>query len=88
MNDAKPNILEAALSVTQGDRATDYGHPIENWGRTVDIFNAMTGHNLTPAEGVKFAIAMKLARLYKTPTHIDSMVDLAGYAWVLSEVAQ
>lgn len=80
------NILEDALAAVTGPRAEAYGPPIDNWARTVAIFNAMTGQSLTPEQGVKFAIAMKLARLYQTPNHMDSWVDLAGYAWVGSEV--
>jgi len=81
-----PNLLEEALEITQGDRQADYGSPFENWLRTSEIFNAMTGLGLTPVQCVDMAIAMKLARLFKTPNHRDSMKDLAGYAWVRSEV--
>lgn len=81
------NILEEALQLTHGPRAEVYGPPEENWKATVDIFNAMTGSNLIPEEGVLFALAMKLARLRRSPDHRDSMVDLAGYAWVLAQVA-
>ena len=80
------NILEDALAAVTGPRAEAYGPPEWNWQRTVDIYFAMTGHKLTAAEGVQFAIAMKLARLYQTPNHRDSIVDLAGYSWVLASV--
>ena len=82
------SILHTAIELTQGERAKAYGDAAENWQTTVDIFNAMTGMELTPAEGVKFAIAMKLARLKSSPEHLDSVVDLAGYAWVYSQVAK
>ena len=81
------NILADALACTQGDRQAAYGSPAENWGRTAKIAQAITGLDcLTPEVCVKVAIAMKHARLIQTPGHRDSMVDLAGYAWVLSEV--
>ena len=81
------NILADALACTQGDRQAAYGSPAENWGRTAKIAQAITGLDcLTPEVCVKVAIAMKQARLIQTPGHRDSMVDLAGYAWVLSEV--
>lgn len=83
----KSNILSDALVCTQGDRQAAYGSPAENWGRTAKIAQAITGLDcLTPEVCVKVAIAMKQARLIQTPGHRDSMVDLAGYAWVLSEV--
>jgi hypothetical protein len=81
------NILADAMACTQGDRQVAYGSPAENWGRTAKIAQAITGLDcLTPEICVKVAIAMKQARLIQTPGHRDSMVDLAGYAWVLSEV--
>ena len=83
----RANILADAMACTQGDRQAAYGSPAENWGRTAKIAQAITGLDcLTPEVCVKVAIAMKQARLIQTPGHRDSMVDLAGYAWVLSEV--
>lgn len=82
----KKSILHEAIDITQGARAKAYGDAAENWQTTVDIFNAMTGYELTPAEGVKFAFAMKFARLKNSPDHHDSVVDLAGYSWVYSQV--
>lgn len=80
------NILLDAFHATQGPRRQAYGTPAKNFEDTARIFNAITGRDLTPSECVRFMIAAKLARLIKTPDHWDSMVDLAGYAWVLSEV--
>jgi hypothetical protein len=81
------NILQDALKFTQGDRQSAYGSPYSNWKHTSDIAVAITGLGaLTPEVCVKVAIAMKLARLLSSANHRDSMIDLAGYAWVLSEV--
>lgn len=83
----KSNILTDALACTQGDRQSAYGSPEVNWNRTAKIAQAITGLDcLTPEVCVKVAMAMKQARLIQSPSHRDSMVDLAGYAWVLSEV--
>ena len=83
----KQNILADALACTQGDRQAAYGSPEVNWNRTAKIAQAITGLDcLTPEVCVKVAMAMKHARMIQTPDHRDSMVDLAGYAWVLSEV--
>lgn len=86
--DDRPNILRDALTITGGDRQVAYGSPAENWGRTAEIASAILGKPITPAECVQVAFAMKLARLRQTPDHRDSFVDLAGYAWVWSEVAK
>lgn len=82
------NILQTALDLTQGDRAAAYGTPKDNWGRTAEIATAMLGKPISAQECVLVAMAMKHARLRQTPNHMDSIIDLAGYAWVLSEVVQ
>lgn len=83
------NILRDALEITGGDRQAAYGSPKDNWTRTARIAQAITGLAcLTPEVCVKVAMAMKQARLIQTPNHRDSMVDLAGYSWVLSEVVE
>ena len=83
------NILCDALEITGGDRQAAYGSPKDNWSRTAKIAQAITGLDcLTPEVCVKVAMAMKQARLIQTPNHRDSMVDLAGYSWVLSEVVK
>lgn len=80
------NILQIAESLVTGDRAAAYGHPRVNWERTAKIASATLGIELTPAQCVLFAISMKLARLQNTPDHRDSIVDIAGYAYVLDRV--
>lgn len=80
------SILLRAEEIVNGDRAKDYGDPFENWSTTVSIFKSMTGVDLTPAQGVQFAMAMKLARLRNSPEHKDTILDLAGYAWVYDQV--
>lgn len=82
-----PSILQDAIAAVTGPRQLEYGHPRTNWGRTAEIASTLLGHEMSPADCVKVAIAMKLARLRQTPNHRDSLVDLAGYAWVLSEVS-
>lgn len=78
------SILQEAQRLVYGDRGEDYGPPDENFARTVDIFRAMTGHDLTPHEGVLFMVAVKLARIATCPRKRDNYVDGAGYidcAW-------
>lgn len=80
------NVLEEALAAVTGPRAAAYGDPKENWARTAEIASALTGMAITPEECVLIMLAVKLARLRTTPDHRDSIVDLAGYAWVLENV--
>lgn len=82
----KPSILTDALAATSGPRQEAYGRPQDNWARTAEIASAMLGRQISPSECCKVALAMKFARLRQTPDHRDSIVDIAGYAWVLSEL--
>lgn len=43
---------------------------------------------ITPAQVALCLIDMKLARLAHAPGHLDSMIDIAGYAAVLREVSR
>ena len=52
----------------------------------VERFNARrNAPNLTTTQGYHFMIDLKLARLERNPTDIDSIIDLIGYTALLSE---
>jgi hypothetical protein len=82
------NILLEANALVNGTRAKQYGDPATNWINTAEIASALLGKKIEPEEAVLFAIAMKLARLRQDPAHHDSVVDLAGYAWVFDKVVK
>jgi hypothetical protein len=46
----------------------------------------LLGVAVTPAQVALCLIDLKLARLTRDPSHLDSVVDVAGYAAILSEV--
>lgn len=82
-----------AFSLVHGDRGACYDHPMIDYSRTCDLFRAMTGHELEPAEGVLFMMAVKLSRVAAAlesdlPAEMwrDSRVDLAGYAECLDGI--
>ena len=82
-------ILEAYRLIT-GDRNNSYGHPLDDYQRTVNIFHAMTGIEMTAEQGVLFMTAMKLSRLCHNleqgVVHQDSLIDAAGYLGCLSMI--
>jgi hypothetical protein len=80
-------LLQEAATLTAGDRNKEYGPPVENMQHIADIFNAITGHQLTARDVPLFHVATKLARLYHNPTHRDSHVDCAAYAAIAYECA-
>ena len=73
------STLQEAHRLVYGDRGEDYGHPSDDYGRTVAIFNAWTGHNLSTLDGVRFMHAVKLSRQIESPTKRDHYVDASGY---------
>lgn len=85
-------VIEKAQAAVDGPRQKDYGHPIENHGCTGQMFDlwqdrfldANDFHGNPKLEAAittcAFNIIQKLSRLGQTPHHIDSLVDIVGYA--------
>jgi len=61
-------------------RGSDYGPPTVDFTRAQEMIAVI---NNCPDPVVRHAlsvIAVKIARLIQTPDHLDSLVDIAGYA--------
>ncbi len=93
---SKKDILTIALNAV-ADRGLNYGKPEDNFERIARLWNAHlinAGIVRDPAEALLDAgdVAMmcallKIARLEHQPDHLDSWVDLAGYAACGGEIA-
>lgn len=83
--------LEMAVTAVKQRHAT-YGSPKPNFDRITGLWNAYK----TPGMDVMFTAAdvaimmalVKVARLMETPDHVDSWVDIAGYAGCGAEVSE
>jgi len=86
------DILKEADRIVHGPRNSDYGHPIDDYSRVVEIFRMLSGVGLHPEDGALFMVAVKLARLrhnYEAGIiHRDSLVDAAGYLWVFAQIVE
>ena len=51
-------------------------------------WSLVLGMEVTPAQVALCLIDLKLARLVRDPSHLDSIVDVAGYAACLREVTR
>jgi hypothetical protein len=80
-------ILDEAKYLTEGDRNDAYGDPVENQQQIADIFNAVTGHNISARDVAIMHQATKMARRYKNPLHRDSYVDGPAYTGIEYECA-
>ena len=70
------------------DRAATYDKPEgeRSMGQTVAAFNAVTGRNLTEAEGWLLLDLLKLTRLFARPGyHADSAEDHVAYGALMAE---
>jgi len=78
------SILAEADAVAGEDRSRYYGSPLTNHARIATLWNVQLGPKLKqpiePAEVALMMVGLKLARLVNSPSHRDSVVDIAGYA--------
>jgi hypothetical protein len=80
-------LLKHAAGVIENRRAT-YGEPRESMEAIARRWSLTLGAPVTAAQVVLCLIDLKLARLARDPKHLDSAVDVAGYAAMLPEVAR
>jgi hypothetical protein len=85
-SDWESTSLEAHRLVF-GPRNATYDHPSIDYGRTAELFSALTGVELSTREAICFMVCVKLSRISAAMQHEfpadmvrDSIVDLAGYA--------
>ena len=89
----RKEVLEGAMSAVCGDRDHNYGGPENSFQAISSMWNVY----LTKTTGVKVTIGptdvaammalLKIVRIATTPDHMDSWVDLAGYAACGGEIS-
>ena len=82
-----PELLERAAGHMR-DRAATYDKPEgeRSMGKTVAAFNAVTGRDLSEAEGWLLLDILKQVRLFQRPGyHADSAEDHIAYAALMAE---
>lgn len=80
-------LLDRASSLLR-QRGQQYDQPQgeRSMGRTVAAFNAVTGHNLTEAQGWLLMALLKMVRdNQRTAPHQDSCEDLVAYSALYGE---
>jgi Domain of unknown function (DUF6378) len=85
-------LLLKAHELTHGQRRDEYSHPYDDYVRVVDIFEAISGIELSPEQGALFMLSVKLSRINFNNTHgrlhLDSVVDAAGYLWCYASICE
>ncbi len=80
------SMLEKADALINGDRQRDYGDKLQNFSQIAMLWQGSIAHKLLanakiiPEDVALMMIQVKIARLAKSPTHADSILDIAGYA--------
>jgi Domain of unknown function (DUF6378) len=78
-------VLQQAAGVVE-HRERVYGPPAESFAAVAARWSLVLGVPVTAAQVALCLIDLKLARLTRDPAHLDSIVDVAGYAACLREV--
>lgn len=83
------DILESAIEhMRNRAQARDQPEGERSMSRTVNAFNAITGHTLSERDGWMFMVILKAARACNTPTGIgDDYEDGAAYFGLAGEAA-
>ena len=90
---AGAEILLQAHELITRDRQNTYSHPLDDYSRTVSIYNALKGEDMMTAEdGVLFMVCVKLSRLmHELDNNLelpDNTVDAIGYLGCLQMIRE
>ena len=80
-------FLEHAAGVVTR-RRREYGEPADLFEHIAKRWSLTLAVKVGPAQVVLCLIDVKMARLARDPKHLDSQVDVAGYAVCLREVTK
>jgi hypothetical protein len=78
-------LLKHAAGVIE-HRESIYGPPEALFEHIACRWSLVLRITVTPAQVALCLIDLKLARLTRDPSHLDSIIDVAGYAACLREV--
>jgi hypothetical protein len=83
--DTSLNILEEANDLVNGARQASYGHPLDDFTRTAQMWAAILGHPVSAEQVGLCMVAVKISRQCNKPKR-DNLVDMAGYACTVDMV--
>ena len=90
-NDTPPSPLElfdkAIQTVTQ-ERGEDYGPPAKSFRRITMMQRQLINCRDEAVRHALNMIIVKIVRLAETPDHMDSVIDIAGYARTIAMILE
>jgi len=72
-------LLQRAAD-TVAARGKNYGTPASNFERVAVLWTGILGMEVSSTDVALMMVALKLARLCEDDRHLDSWIDIAGYA--------
>ena len=81
-------LLEEACDLINKQREHDYGEASKNFQDIATGWSVILGTSISPEEVALMMAWLKMARLFKSPNHRDSWVDLIGYAALGGELSE
>jgi hypothetical protein len=83
-------ILQEAYKIVNQDRKNTYGHPKDDYTKVINIYQTLTGKELTINDAILFMVSVKLARLRTNleagQLHHDTLLDTIGYLTCLNMI--
>ena len=87
MSSAAEKFLKHVANII-AERSAQYGDAQTSMAVIATRWSATLGRGITPAQVVLCLLDLKLARLAHDPAHEDSVVDVCGYAALLTELTK
>lgn len=83
------SLTDQANRLLAGDRQAEYGDAADTHRRIAQMFNAIVpqGARFRPVDVALAMIAVKCIRASKNPQHMDSWVDIVGYAQIGADMS-
>lgn len=78
-------LLQQSMQIFE-ERRANYGLAKHHFRDVARRWSLILNCQITPQQVVACLIELKLARLKENPAHLDSIIDIAGYAAVMAEV--
>jgi len=74
------NQFNSSVARVTDDRGSVYGHPKDDFARIAALWSVLFNVQVAPWQVPLAMVMVKASRLMHSPEHLDSYIDIAGYA--------
>ena len=83
----RSEILEIAHGYITQDRAATHGGAEDSFADIAAMWSIYLEHPVAPEDVCMMMVLLKAVRFKNNPQHLDTSVDVAGYAALAGEIA-